>query len=143
MPQIRTTINTQVVAGGMSFSPVKQTLEADGLVPVSRDIAANASNVEFTFAVPTLAAVKAFFLSCQKKTGETAEAGTMTVKTNDTSTPGNTWTIKQSSGVVWDIDNGEPIPIDAAITKLFVTNNGGAVMEFTAVAVVDATPGIS
>lgn len=143
MALIKTTINTSVNAGGMTVSPVKQSVETDGLVQVSRDIAANASNVEFTFAVPTLAAVKVFVLSCVKKPGETAEAGTLTVKTNDTSTPGNTYTIKQASGVCWDLDNGVAIPVDAAITKLYVTNNGGAIMEFAAVAALDATPGVS
>lgn len=143
MALIKTTINTNVVAGGMSFNPKQQEVWTDGMVSLSREIPANASNIEFTFAVPVLAAVKGFFLSCKKKTGDTAEAGALTVKTNSTDTPGNTYVIKQASGLAWDLDDPVALPIDAVITKLYVSNSGNAVMEFTAIASLDATPGVS
>lgn len=143
MPLIKTTINTNVNAGGMSFVPVQQEVLSDGGAALARDLPGNATDIEFTFAVPVLASVKAFFLSCKKKAGETAEAGTLVIKTNSSTAPDDTWTIRPVRGLAWDSDDPTALPITSPITKIFVSNTGSSILEFTAFAALDATPGVS
>lgn len=54
----------------------------------------------------------------------------VTVKTNSTTTPGDTLTIKKTAGVIWGSDYANACPFTADVTELYVTNAGTVDAKF-------------
>lgn len=67
--------------------------------------------------------------------------GAITVKTNNSSTPDDTFALTADNGVVWA--NGMPLasnPLSEDVTTIYVTNASGAAVTLTVLALLDATP---
>lgn len=54
----------------------------------------------------------------------------VTVKTNSSTTPGNTITLAATAGLIWAIDFPTTNPISANVTALYLTNSGAADAAF-------------
>lgn len=64
-----------------------------------------------------------------------AEGGAVTVKTNSTSAPDNTFTLADGSPQFWFTGSGGSDSISTTVTKFYVTNSSGATVRFRAYAV--------
>lgn len=62
-----------------------------------------------------------------------ATGGAITVKTNSSGTPADTFSLVADEPICWDVGDSEfPIPLSADITALYGTNSGTAVLHIRA-----------
>ncbi len=64
-----------------------------------------------------------------------ATGGAITVKTNSTSVPNNTFTLADGSPQFWFVGSGPTNSISTSVTKFYVTNVSGETVLFEAYAV--------
>lgn len=64
----------------------------------------------------------------------------LTVKTNDSSMPDDTFTLVANQPVAWNSLNGTTCPITADVTSIFVTNASGASARLQIWSLEDPTP---
>ena len=70
-----------------------------------------------------------------------ADGGALTVKTNSSSTPDDTFTLANGEPIVWVTGSGLANPITTDITSgLFVTNSSGSAVTLRCYRLQDATP---
>lgn len=66
--------------------------------------------------------------------------GAMTLKTNSSSVPDDTFALTADKFLNWNTNNLAAIPFAADITKFFVTNSSGGTVKLTILALLDVTP---
>ena len=66
--------------------------------------------------------------------------GALTVKTNSSSTPDDTFTLVVNTPIVWEDANSSGNPLSADVTSIFVTNSSGGAVTLTTKALTDPTP---
>ncbi len=81
-------------------------------VQLDHATAASTTNEEIDFAI-TYANVKCMLMYSDQ---------TVTVKSNSTGAPGDTFTLTAAKALVWNTDRHESCPITSNITKVYVTN---------------------
>lgn len=122
------TIKTDTLAGDLSIN-----LERE-------EISAGAVNTEFDLAID-VSAVLAFGIGCKKTIGESADKTVeLVIKTNSTSSPGDTLTITPTNGIGWSSGDSADNPLSVDVTKIYVTNNGTAKANLFVRALVDSSP---
>lgn len=95
-------------------------------------VANNATNAELDIIIPTTA-LKAIMIYTEDI------SGTLTVKTNSSSAPDQTFTITGGKPFVWYTGCGITNPITTAVTKVYVTRIGtGGTLKFRVLS--DGTP---
>lgn len=120
------TISETLKTKNGSVTITADTVEADGEQVIEREIPGNTSNVEFNLTV-AFARIRAIGMGCKNSPSQAAglSDAQMVIKTNSTSTPGNTFTIKPATGRVWYHGKEDANPVTADITKLYISNTGG------------------
>ena len=133
-------VTTYKAEGGTSQVKA-QAIAAQLSQSIESEVAAGAINVEFDIVIP-FAQIKAFLLSITKKSGQApaAVAGPMTIKTNSTTTPDDTFVIKTDLALAYGDGDPSGNPVGVDITKIYVTNPGDAVADFVLRALLDPTP---
>lgn len=124
------TLNTAIVVNGSTVVSTSQTATDTGLLLVQEAIAGEATNVSVAATIDT-SALKGLGISCDQE---------VTVKTNSSDTPDDTFTIKPGAPLTWTSDSATANPISEDVTGLFVTNAGAATANLVVAAVTDATP---
>lgn len=64
----------------------------------------------------------------------------VTVKTNSSGSPQETWNLKANQAFLWVENNPGSVPVAGAITAMYVTNSSGADATVKVIAGWDATP---
>jgi hypothetical protein len=120
----------------VSITDASESLVVDNLLNWEKTLPASASNAQFaaTFA---FANIKALGISCKG-----GEAG-ITLKTNSTSTPGDTITIKPNAPLIWSVNDNGACPFTANVTAIYITNNSADEMDIAIGVAIDSTPGLS
>lgn len=113
-----------------SVASVAVTLVGDGEQVFDGVIPAGATNFQVNVAID-IAVVKSFVLYSSLAT---------TVKTNSSTTPGDTLTIPAAGTIIWWTSAPHANPLSVAVTKLYVTNPGATDCVFKATALLDVTP---
>lgn len=121
--------NTVLSFEGLTIQ-VNQTMSTEAQKKVVQEVAAGATDVQIGFDVP-IAQLKAFAISSDKA---------LTVKTNSSSVPQETFNLLANAGQgEVDFGNGLNI-ISGNLTDLFVTNAGGTAAVLKVIALFDPTP---
>lgn len=116
-------------AGGVTVGGVIQTVAGDMVATLSKIVPASTTNGEFDFAVD-VSTVKGMAMEVSHDA---------TVKTNSTSTPGNTLTLLAGIPVVWVAGDDADAFLTVDVTTFYVTT-GGLDTAFRFVVVSDSTP---
>jgi hypothetical protein len=105
-------ITRSYTGNGSAITSTVGEYTGNGIASFDDDIAAGATNVEIDITFP-FASIQALAIVSSQD---------LTLKTNSTSTPGDTISIKGGVGIVWGKDFHEANPFTADVTKLFATN---------------------
>lgn len=114
---------------GTTLFSVQDSVTVAAQVTIEETIANGGTNVEVTVAVDATN-MKSFALVSDQD---------VTVKTNSSSTPDDTFTLKANKPIVWT-ENMPNNPLSADITSIFVTNSSGASATVRLVSGYDPTP---
>lgn len=129
---ISTTIRTDI--GTLTVPAVSVT--ADGSLAYDDMIAAGTTNQQITLAVDVSAA-KLIAIAVDG----IAEGKTITVKTNSTSSPTNSFNFtRQSPGVVWYTGQNGANPLTADVTSFYVSSDDTAARRLRIYVGADVTP---
>lgn len=114
-----------------TVSSVTTSYTGDGEVVVDATIAAGATNALVNANI-RVAGLKSFVFYASTA---------CTVKTNNSTTPGNTLTIPAGGSLIWHTDASYANPLTVDVTALYVTNsNATTAAVFKMTALVDVTP---
>jgi len=123
------TIQTTWENGTSAVSTRKQ-VTSDSEINVDVVIASATTNGQIVCAID-ISELKSIVLNSTKD---------VTVKTNDGSTPDDTFTLKANNPLVWNNESPTANPFSADITDLYVTNASGADATVQVRALLDVTP---
>ena len=139
MNNVKIVTTLQNEAGSVTLKSVE--LEGDAsqnLEPQAIDI--GTVNKEITLVLDT-AKVLAIGIGCIKTRGQGSElAAELTIKTNSTVTPNDTFVITPQNGLGWSSGDPTVIPLTVDVTKIYVTNTGTAKADLFIRILTDATP---
>lgn len=140
MPNQHKIVTSYSSEGGTS---IIKTEEIEGTVSINVEevIPGGAVNHEIDVAIP-LTGLKGFAFACSKVSGQLSSLTFtgLTLKTNSTGSPADTFTITPANGIAWSVgDASITNPIGTAITTIYITNAGTADANFVARALRDAT----
>lgn len=135
------TIATTYRSEGGSVTIKTETIEADLSINGEYEVPAGATDMQINISIP-ITTLKGFAFGCSKKSNQTPtlEFTGLTVKTNSSGAPANTFTVTPTNGVSWSIGDTVANPITTAITALYVSNTGSAIGNFIVRALNDSTP---
>jgi hypothetical protein len=123
------TIGTTWENGTAGVSTRKQ-ITSDSEINVDVVIASATTNGQIVCAID-ISELKSIVLNSTKD---------VTVKTNDGSSPDDTFTLKANNPLVWNSESPTANPFSADITDLYVTNASGADATVQVRALLDVTP---
>lgn len=112
---------------------------AEQEVTLEVEVPAGAVNKEIDVGM-TAALIKSLLIAANRTAKETGTFASVIVKTNSTSAPDDTLTVKPSNAVCWSTGDPTICPITADVTKLYVSNAGTAKCDFVVRALQDPTP---
>ena len=135
------TIVTTYRSEGGSVTVKTETLEADLSQNGEYEIPGSSTDMQINVNIP-ISTMKSFAFGCSKKTGQASTAifTGLTIKTNSSSAPSDTFTITPTNGIAWSTGDSNANPIGSAITALYITNDGDAIGNFVVRALLDSTP---
>lgn len=123
------TVNRAVTASSGQVAGQKDyTGEFEQIVDVP--VPASSTELEVDVNV-TVAAVKSILLTCDRD---------LTVKTNSSSSPANTLSLKAGVPYMWDSDSYDTLKLTVNVTKFFLTLASGAAATFKMRCITDPTP---
>lgn len=107
-------IATRITRGGIAVVDTTYTQTADAAQEIDTTIPA--SSTDYPLAVGTIerAKVKSFALWFSTD---------VTLKTNSTGSPAETWTLKANDVFVWNANHPIAIPFSADLTEIYITNS--------------------
>lgn len=123
-------VQSTVSDGGAVRITSSIPIDVGAVSSVDESIANGATNTAVAFSVP-LTGLKVFFL--------VSDFG-VTVKTNNSSTPQDTFNLVGGKPRVWVTGDVTAAPIAGAVTGLFVTNSSGSAARIQLMAAYDPTP---
>lgn len=128
-----------------SITVKNEEVEGDLASEIEREGINVGETVEFTLTV-AFAKILAWALGCKNSANAAGQTGDckFEIKTNSTSSPGNTFTIDPRNGKHWSSGGAlnDVNPITANVTALFVKNTGTKKGDFAARFLIDATPNL-
>lgn len=107
-------IATRVTRGGVAVVDTAFVQTADAAQEVDTTIPASSTNYPLAVGTIERLKVKSFVLWFSTD---------CTLKTNSTSVPAETWTMKAGDAFVWNANNPIANPFSADITEIYVTNS--------------------
>lgn len=119
-----------------------EDIETDMSINIEAVIPAGATNMQFVVAI-AYARLKAIGIGCKKVSGSSSEStNIVTVKTNSTSSPANTYNITPANGIGWSIGdtNFQANPVTTDVTTIYVSNSGTADSNFSMRIAIDSSP---
>lgn len=128
---INRTRRAEVNCGSGELLQATQSFDVGGVVEVNEIIPDGSTNLQLFV---SLAAGALMLFSI------VVSGGALTIKTNSSSVPDDTFTILPGEPFHWTSDDGIDEPLDASITSLFVTNASGAAARLEIQAASDVTP---
>jgi len=132
------TVKYRTPAGENTVYTYTFDVETDQNIEVP--IAIGASEMEITVSI-VRTNVRGMCIACTKTAGQDSEKfAELTVKTNSTTVPGDTFIITATNGLAWDLGDPAAIPLAADVTKIYVSNTGTAIAELSVRLGLDSTP---
>lgn len=129
-PIYRTTISLRR-GSGAAIGPPVSSIQDQGEIFEVFDVPSPSTNLELAIAF-TLASLKSILIFTD---------GTLTLKTNDATTPDQTFSLAAGKYLQWDTNSLMSNPISANVTKMFATvAGGGSTVQLTIAVLRDATP---
>jgi hypothetical protein len=122
--------NRSLNRGGTVRPALTSTIEAEEELAIEIAVPGTTTNQQILIAF-TIAALKSLFIS--------ADAA-LTLKTNSSGSPANTFTLDSDSGVDWDNQSQLANPITTNVTTMYVTNAGSDPVNLNIYALIDPTP---
>jgi hypothetical protein len=116
--------------GGSTRPTLNSTIEAEEELAIEIAVPGSTTNQQILIAF-TIAALKSLFVSAD---------GALTLKTNSSGSPADTFTLDADSGIDWDNQSQLDNPIGTNVTTMYVTNGGADPVNLKIYALVDPTP---
>jgi hypothetical protein len=123
------TITEKWSSGGRSIED-SHTHSADAQSSIDIDIA-DATTDQLVDFVLDVSEIKSFFMVAD---------GIITIETNSSSAPPDSWTTVANVPIVWHSDSPHANPFSVDVTALYLTNASGASVRFQLEVVFDSTP---
>ncbi len=98
---------------------------------VSLPIPANSAAYQINVAIPVLARLNDFVILCDQN---------ITVKTNSSSSPANTFVIVANVPFYWTVTSGVANPVTSVVTTMFIVNAGSVIANLDIVIGQDVIP---
>lgn len=110
---------------------VPTTVENQGTIKLEIPVPSPSADLEIAIAFP-VASLKSIFIYTD---------GTLTLETNDSGAPDDTFALVSGKVLAWNTQSLLPNPFSQDVTAMFATvAGGGETVNLTIIALVDATP---